>query len=123
MPSEEEMMKQMMEMGKVTDNHKVLGELAGTWSYTVKMWMNGDSSSKPQESKGTATRKAIMGGRFYQLDVSGKMQMPGPDGKPKDMDFKGFGLEGYDNAKQKFISTWIDSMGTGMLLSEGSVRR
>ena len=119
-PSEAEMMKMMAEMGKVTDNHKLLGELAGTWSYTVKMWMDPDPNAKPQEYKGTATRKPMLGGRFYQLDVSGKMKMPGEDGKMKEVDFKGMGLEGYDNAKQKFTGTWIDSMGTGMLFSEGT---
>jgi hypothetical protein len=26
---------------------------------------------------------------------------------------------GYDNAKKKFVSTWIDNMGTGMMTAEG----
>ena len=119
-PSQDEMMNQMAAMGKLNENHKLLGELAGNWTYTVKFWMNGDPTSKPQESKGTATRKPLMGGRFYELDVAGKMQMPGPDGKMKDFDFKGMGLEGYDNAKQKFTSNWVDNMGTGMLMSLGT---
>jgi hypothetical protein len=120
MPSEAEMMKMMMEMAKVNDNHKLLASTEGTWSFVTKMWMNGDPSSKPEESKGTAVRKSVMGGRYIVMDVNGKFKMPGPDGKPKEMEFKGQGIDGYDNAKQKFVSTWMDSMTTGIMMSEGS---
>src|SRR5205807_4828609 len=116
----EKMMQQMMELSKLNENHKLLADLDGTWTYTVKMWMTPDPNAKPQESKGTAVRKSMMDGRFFVMDVNGKMQMPGPDGKPKDMEFKGMGLEGYDNVKKKFVSSWIDSMGTGIEFSEGS---
>ena len=120
MPNQDEMMKQMMEMGKVNENHKLLASLDGTWNYTIKMWMNGDPSTKPEESKGTAVRKSMMGGRFTVMDVTGKMKMPGPDGKPKDFEFKGQGIDGYDNAKQKFVGSWVDNMGTGVMMSEGT---
>jgi hypothetical protein len=115
----QKMMATMAELAKLNDNHKLLGELAGTWNYTVKMWMNPDPSAKPEEYKGTAVRKSMMDGRFYVLDATGKMKMPGPDGKPKDVTFKGMGLEGYDNVKKKFIGTWMDNMGTAIMMSEG----
>ncbi len=118
-PSEAEMMKQMMELSKLNDNHKLLADLAGTWTYTVKMWM-GDPNAKPEESTGVAVRKAIMDGRFFTLDVTGKMEMPGPDGKKKEMTFKGMGVDGYDNVKKKFVGTWIDNMGTGVMMAEGT---
>jgi flagellar basal body rod protein FlgC len=114
----QEMMKMMMEMGKVGENHKLLGELAGNWTYTIKMWM--DPAGKPQESKGTSTRKAIMDGRYYIAEHTGKFQMPGADGKMKDMNFKGMAMEGYDNAKKKFVSSWIDNMSTMIMNSEGT---
>ena len=118
MPSQEEMMKMMMEMGKLNENHKLLADMAGNWDYTLKMWM--EPNAKPQESKGTAVRKAIMDGHYYLLEVSGKFDMPGPDGKPQSMDFKGMGIEGYDNAKKKFVSSWIDSMSTMIMNTEGT---
>lgn len=121
-PSAEEtkkMMAQMTELAKLGDNHKLLGTLAGSWTYTVKMWMDPDPNAKAQESKGTCTRKAIMDGRFYVGDFIGKMQMPGADGKPQEMTFKGMSIEGYDNVKKKFINTWCDNMGTGIMMSEG----
>ena len=117
-PSEAEMMQMMMEMGKLNENHKLLAELVGDWTYTVKMWMA--PGAPPSESKGTATRKAEMGGRYFIAHVSGKFQMPGPDGKMQDVDFKGMAVEGYDNAKKKFVSSWIDSLSTGIMLAEGT---
>jgi hypothetical protein len=121
-PSAEEMQKmmaQMMELGKPGENHKLLAEMAGSWTYTMKMMMD-PTTGKPSESKGSATRKAIFDGRYFTFDVSGKFQMPGKDGKPVNMDFKGMAIEGYDNVKKKFISSWIDNMSTMMMNSEGT---
>src|SRR5215472_2346550 len=119
-PNPEEMMKQMMDMSKLNENHKLLADMNGNWNYTIKMWMNPDPNAPPQQSKGTATRKSVMGGRFVVMDVAGKMQMPGEDGKMKDIQFKGMGTEGYDNVKQRFVGSWIDNMGTGIQFSEGT---
>jgi hypothetical protein len=119
-PNDQEMMAKMMELAKLGENHKVLADIAGDWSYTVRMWMNPDAQAEPMISKGTATRKPLMGGRFYQFNVKGQMEMPGADGKMKKMEFNGMALEGYDNVKQKFVSTWMDNMGTGILMSEGT---
>ena len=119
-PNAADMMKQMMELSKIGENHKLLSSLDGHWDFTVKMWMDGNTSGKPQESKGTAVRTSIMGGRYVTMDVNGKMQMPGEDGKMKDVMFKGMAMEGYDNVKKKFVSSWVDNMGTGIEFSEGT---
>ena len=119
-PNQQEMMKQMMELSKLNENHKLLTDLDGNWNYTIKFWMNPDPNAPPQQSKGIATRKSVMGGRYVMMDVSGKMQMPGEDGKMKDMQFKGMGVEGYDNVKKKFVASWIDNMGTGIQFSDGT---
>jgi hypothetical protein len=116
----QKMMQQMIELSKMNENHKLLSSLDGNWDYTIRFWMNPDPNAKPQESKGTATRKSIMGGRYCSMDVSGNMQMPGEDGKMKTVQFKGMGLEGYDNVKKKFVASWIDNMGTGIEFSEGT---
>ena len=117
-PDEAAMMQQMIELAKLNENHKLLENLAGTWNYTVKMWM--DPSGKPSESTGTAVRKMVMDGRYLHGDYSGKFKMPGPDGKMKETTFKGNSLDGYDNVKKKFISSWVDNMGTGIMISEGT---
>ena len=116
-PSADEM-KMMMELAKLNENHKLLAETAGTWSYTVKVWM--DPKAKPSESTGTATRKAIMDGRYVSGDYSGKFKMPGADGKMTEMNFIGMSMDGYDNAKKKFVSGWIDNMGTGIMTLDGT---
>jgi hypothetical protein len=118
-PNPQEMMKQMMELAKLNENHKLLSSLDGNWNYTIKFWMNPDPNAKPEESKGTAVRKSIMDGRYSVMDVTGKMEMPGPDGKKKEVTFKGHGIEGYDNVKKKFVGSWVDNMGTGIMFSEG----
>jgi hypothetical protein len=119
-PNPQEMMKQMMELSKLNENHKLLTDLDGNWTYTIKFWMNPDPNAKPDESKGTAVRKSMMDGRYVVMDVTGKMEMPGPDGKKKEMTFKGHAIEGYDNVKKKFVGSWIDNMGTGIQFSEGT---
>jgi hypothetical protein len=120
MPNEAEMMKMMMEMSKLNDNHKLLTSLDGTWNFTTKMWMGGDPTAKPEESKGTAVRKSVMGGRFVMMDVNGKFKMPDQTGKMKEFEFRGHGIDAYDNAKQKFVTAWMDNMGTGIMTSEGT---
>src|SRR5205814_8477966 len=81
-PSEAEMMKQMMELAKTGENHKVLSGMVGSWIYTIKMWMN--PSAPPTSSTGSAVIKPVMDGRYFVGDFTGKMQMPGADGKMKD---------------------------------------
>ena len=117
MPSADEM-KQMMELAKTNENHKLLASMAGTWKYTVKMYM--DPSGKPTESTGTAVRTAVMDGRYLSGDYSGKFKMPGADGKMMDMNFKGMSMDAYDNVKKKFVSGWVDNMGTGIMITEGT---
>lgn len=117
-PNEADMMAMMIELAKLGENHKLLAEGVGTWNYTVKFWM--DPSAPPNESSGTAVTKAVMDGRYFVSEHNGKMQMPGPDGKMAEVEFKGMAVEGYDNVKKKFVASWIDNMGTGIMNLEGT---
>jgi len=117
-PSAAEMMARMMEFAKPGENHKHLQELVGTWSYAVKWWMSPDAP--PMESTGTTVSRSVMDGRYVISEHTGSMQMPGDNGKMMDMAFKGMAVEGYDNVKKKYVSSWIDNMGTGIMLSEGT---
>ena len=110
-------MQEMMELTKLNENHQLLAELAGDWTNEVKMWMA--PGAPPLVSKGTCSRKAIMGGRYFVADFKGTIKMPDEKGQLKDAPFEGTSLEGYDNAKKKFVSTWADNMGTGIMMSEG----
>src|SRR5205814_7344821 len=116
-PNEAEMIKQMMELAKLNENHKLLADLAGSWSTSVKMMEPG---KEPTVSKGSVTYKSIMNGRYFVGDHSGSMKTPGADGKMKDFTFKGMSVDGYDNVKQKFTSSWMDNMGTGIMTMKGT---
>lgn len=117
-PEMKKMMEECAKMGEVTANHKLLEFSVGNWDYVNKFWM--DPSAPPQESRGTATTKSLYGGRYYVMDINGKMMMPDATGKMVDTPFQGQATNGYDNMKQKFVSSWIDSMGTGIMMSEGT---
>lgn len=91
------------------EGHAALKPIAGSWTATVKMWMQPGAS--PQESAATSEAKWIMGGRYLQEDVKGSF-----GGMP----FEGRGLTGYDNLKKKYVGTWVDNMGTGIETSEGA---
>ena len=81
------------------------------WDVESKTWANGPDSL-PYISKGSAEYKMVFGGRFSQQDFSGEMmQTP----------FKGIGFTGYDNVKKKYVSFWIDELGTSMSYMEGNM--
>ena len=113
-----QMMAAMMELAKPNENHKVLEKEVGSWTYKVKWWMS--PQAPPMESAGTCSTKSIMDGRYFISEHTGKMSMPGPDGKIMDSEFNGIGTEGYDNAKKKYVASWIDNMGTGIISMEGT---
>ena len=88
--------------------HEWLKKMVGSWDCTVKVSM--DPSQPMQESKSTSVITSIMDGRYIQEDATGEMQ-----GNP----FHGMGITGYDNVLKKFVSTWVDNAGTGIMRSEG----
>jgi len=104
-----EYMKKWQEYATPGDGHKVLEQLVGNWDYSLKYWSSPDAP--PEESTGTNDVKWILGNRFLEMDVKGTSM-----GQP----FEGMGIMGYDNAKNEYVNTWIDNMGTGMMNATGS---
>lgn len=109
MSAEEKAMWEAMEKYRaVGDNHKLLAEYtAGEWTFVNKMWMGPEAT----ESKGTASTKPILGGRYFQATVKGEF-----NGEQ----FEGVAVTGYDNHKKKFVNSWVDNFGTGIMMSEGT---
>ena len=64
-----------------------------------------------QKSTSTAVNTMIMGGRYQSSKHTGNMM---------GMPFEGQSITAYDNAKKKFVSTWIDNFGTGIMVMEGN---
>ena len=91
------------------DNHRVLDPLVGTWSHVVTWWMTPDS--QPEMSKGTSETTWMMGGRYLRHTATGTSM-----GQP----FEGMGLTGFDNGRKVYQTIWMDNMGTGMMIGEGT---
>jgi Protein of unknown function (DUF1579) len=108
---EQAMMDAMMKAATPGPQHAWLAKAAGSFDFKGKFWMA--SGTPPSESTGTAERTSLLGTRVLQETISGNAP-----GMP--MPFEGMGWTGYDNVSGKWWGTWTDSMGTGLMLSEGT---
>jgi len=103
----------MMELWKKLampgEPHKLFAGLAGNWTTTTKEWM--EPGKPPTESTGTAEMKMLLDGRFLYQEYNSQMM-----GQP----FSGIGIDAYDNMTKKYVTAWIDSMGTGIFMMEGT---
>ncbi len=89
--------------------HAHLKPLVGSWKTTSKFWMA--VGAEPSVSEGTAERKLILGGRYLQEHYNSTvMAMP----------FQGFGMVGYDNMKKQYVSIWMDTMSTTVMVDRGT---
>ncbi len=89
--------------------HAMLASFDGEWTGDLTMWM--EPGKPPIKTTGTAVNSMILGGRYqYSKHTSVFNGMP----------FEGYSTLGYDNAKKKFISSWVDNMGSGIMLMEGA---
>ncbi len=88
--------------------HQQMGTTVGNWKAATKMWM--DATQPPMEMEARVQSEMILGGRYLVSRFNGMMM---------DMPFEGTSTLGYDNATKKYVSSWIDNMGTGMMYMEG----
>ncbi len=89
--------------------HKLLASLAGAWTTRTRAWM--EPGNPPMEGSGTCEQKMLLDGRYLQQEYIGKMM---------GNTFIGINVIGYDNHTKKYVSTWIDSMSTGIYYFEGT---
>ncbi len=101
------MMKAWMDFMTPGAMHKWMAESDGTWDGEVNTYMD---PNNPTKSTATVTNKMIYNGLYQMGDYSGNMM-----GQP----FQGHSILAYDNAKQKFVNTWIDNMGSGVIILYG----
>lgn len=89
---------------EATPEHRALMKMVGTWDATLSF------PGQDQKSHATAVYRPV--GEFWVAsDFNGEM-MGGP--------FIGHGIDGYDPAKKKFVSVWVDSWITEVLSFEGT---
>lgn len=111
-PDPNEMMEAMQASMTPGEAHQRLNPMVGSFDVAMKMWMAPESEAV--EGGGTGEHKWVLGGRFLAQTYQGSfMGMP----------FDGIGYMGYDNIQKKYVSTWIDSMGTGIMTGEGSYKQ
>jgi hypothetical protein len=103
------MMEMYQKLATPGEPHKLFASLVGSWTTTSKEWM--EPGKPPTESTGTAEMKMVLDGRFLQQEFNSQMM-----GQP----FSGIGINGYDNLRKKYVTTWIDTMGTGFFHMEGT---
>ncbi len=106
---QEAMMELWKKMAMPGEPHKLFATLAGSWTTTSKEWM--EPGKPPTESTGTAEIKMLLDGRFLYQEYNSQMM-----GQP----FSGIGIDAYDNMTKKYVTAWLDSMGTGIFIMEGT---
>lgn len=108
-PAQQAMMEAWQKAGTPGTRHAQLAEhFAGTWDTKQTMWM--DASAPPMVETGKSVDTAVLGGRQIQTAFESRFM---------DQPFTGIGFTGYDNVRGKYVSTWTDSMSTGVMVSEG----
>lgn len=109
--TEPEAMQRWMKTTEMGLPHEFLQKaFVGEWKTTTKLYM--DPTGEPMVSEGTASAKAIFGGKFIEETFESSMM-----GQP----FSGRSTSGYDNTKKLFVTSWVDSMATGISTMEGSI--
>ncbi len=103
------MMEMYQKLATPGEPHKQLASLAGSWTTKTKEWM--EPGKPPSEADGSVEMKMLLDGRFLQQDFTGEMM-----GQP----YTGVGITGYDNLRKKYVSIWLDTMGTGPFMMEGT---
>jgi hypothetical protein len=88
--------------------HKWMAKFNGTWEGDITSFMD---PANPNKSKTTSVATTIMNGLYQTADMTGNMM---------GMPFHGHSIMGYDNAKKMFINTWIDNMGSGIIIMTGT---
>jgi hypothetical protein len=84
--------------------HAVLKRQEGEWIATVK--------GEGGDSKGTLSARLECGGLWLVTDYHGDFG---------GQSFHGRGFDGYDPAKKKYVSVWVDSMSTRPMQLEGTL--
>lgn len=107
-PSEDEMMKQMLELGKPGPMHKILKGMVGEWDTAMKVWM--EPGKEPTLSKGRAVNRMILDGRYLHQQFVGSFS---------GMPHRGTGFIGHDNFGKKYQSIWIDNFSSAFSIAEG----
>jgi hypothetical protein len=87
-----------------SEGHRRLEPMVGTWKAKTTFTMT--PGAPPSVEENTSEHRLVLGGRFLEQRYTGTaMGMP----------FEGIGYTGYDNVQKKYVGTWMDNFGTGVM--------
>lgn len=106
----EAMMKAWTDFATPGPEHQWMASHTGTWVCdSLAQWM--DPGQPPSYSKATDVLSVKMNGLYQVSDFSSTM-----GGQP----MSGMGIMGFDKMKKKFVLSWIDNVGSGIVRMEGT---
>lgn len=91
------------------EQHALMAKDNGSWAEDMTYWEH--AGAEPSKMTMTAESKMIMGGKYQEMTHKGELY---------GMPFEGISTFGYNNAEEKYISTWIDNMSTGITVLKGT---
>ncbi len=108
MPDSSTMAKNWQAYMTPGDVHKMMASWDGTWNSDITMWMQ--PGAPEEKTTSTAVNKMVLDGLYQQSTHTGMMM---------GMPFNGMSTTAYDIHKKEFINTWIDNMGSGIMVLKG----
>jgi hypothetical protein len=115
----EEMHNVWEKFGTPNQHHEKLKRHVGEWDIEMRSWWEGPDR-EPQVNHAVAHTELIFGGRFLKSEMKGTIKFE-LEGKVVEAPIEGMGITGYDTFKRKYVSVWIDSHGTAIHHSEGTL--
>lgn len=100
--------KMWEELANPGPEHDLFKNLVGKWKVVSTNFL--ENPGEPEVTNGTAT---------FQLVLDGRYLLQRYEGQYKDKPYRGMGIDAFDRAKKKYVSTWIDNSGTGIMTMEG----
>ena len=108
--SDDELRRAVEQAASLSKYHKNLKSIRGKYEQTIQWWAA--PGAEPKESTCLADTEWILGGRFMMQTFEGKWL---------DKSFEAIGILGYDKGAGQYNSVWMDTLGTKMLLSKGTL--
>ncbi|WP_163409386.1 DUF1579 domain-containing protein [Flavobacterium ajazii] len=88
--------------------HKLMAEEVGSWNCDMTFWSQ--PNGKAEKATSIANIQMVLGGRYQETNYQGNIM-----GQP----FEGKSTLAYNNASKEYTTTFIDNMGTGMVVAMG----
>lgn len=105
----EAIMRKWIEFMTPGSAHAQLDQRIGHWKVKLETWTV--PGGPPTVSEATAEMKWALERRYVVETIKGTYS---------NMPFEGLSITGYDNLKKKYVTVWIDNMGTGMMTGSGA---